>query len=207
MTIARVPFKSSASQPTICLELASACTQQSKFSNWSIIKLTAAIICTKSVFKLTKWKEQEAASHPVIILFIDMGHSVRKITSHHPQKAIAARLTYPLDPLSLNYVQKASFSFGCFLSTHSMGSSLSNLFFNSDIKQADIQTKIQQDQVVVIISRINMCMVIPSLPESLHQLSFLFCCDMNRWDFYFKGLFDQRLSLRQGQVWLSHRST
>lgn len=134
VTIARVPFKSFASQPTICLELAMACTQQSKFSNWSIIKMTAVTICIKNVFKLTKWKEQEAARHPIIILPIDMGHSVRKLTSHHLQKAIVAHCSFPLDPLNLNYVQKASFISGCFLSTHSMGSRLFNLFFNCGIK-------------------------------------------------------------------------
>lgn len=48
----RVPFKS-VSQLPFFLELARVCTQQSKFSSWSVIKVTAVTICIKNLFKLS----------------------------------------------------------------------------------------------------------------------------------------------------------
>ena len=97
---------------SIRLELARVCTQQSKFSSWSVIKMTAVTICMKGLFRLPNWKEKQAANTPIIITSNYIGlwnvfFPVRKFTLSCPKRTIVVCRGYPLDLWSLNYMHNA----------------------------------------------------------------------------------------------------
>lgn len=112
----RVPFKSVSQLPFFFLELARVCTQQSKFSSWSVIKVTAVTICIKNLFKLLNWNEKQASSQSSHYYHIQLHRtlecflSMRKFTLSCLKRAIVVHCGYPLDLLSLNYMHNACVS-------------------------------------------------------------------------------------------------
>ena len=121
-------------QPTsICWELARVCTQQSGFSTWTVIKMTAVTIFIKNLFKSSHWNEKQASSQSSRYYHIQLHRplecflSIRKFTWRCLKRAIV-RSSHPLDLLNLNYMHNAQVNYWRFLSTNSIGQTFQFVF-------------------------------------------------------------------------------
>lgn len=87
----------------------------------------------KECIQIKQMKEARSSLSPVIIPSVDMGHCVRKLTSHHLQKAIVVLCSSPLDP-EAEIMCKRHHLFLAVSSTHTPWGADFSFFFSTLIK-------------------------------------------------------------------------